>query len=167
MWTEAIILGLFGLLSTLIFKGKELYEVWIKFRESWRKSDDEKEATTVSDLREIIRELRSDNSAQKSAINFLSREQLRYIKAESDLWGYLQWLHDYAVNVCHQLKEQGLKVEEPPAMPAREILYRADAQEFQDKARETTSRLKKEIEKLSDQSAVVTPPPSPEQGPPS
>lgn len=141
MWTEAIILGLFGLISTLIFKGKELYETWIKFRESWREKDDAHESVTIKELRHIIEEHKKETSVLRSTVNFLSREQLRYIRVESDLWGYVQWLYDYAESVCRQLGDQGVKVDSPPPMPQREKFTPVNADAFEDRTRETQQRL--------------------------
>lgn len=160
MITEAVILGLFALITAVVAKAKELYEIWVKFKSESRSSDDAKESLTVNQLKDIIVELRKDNSTQKSAINFLSREQMRYIRAEEMLWGYVQWLHDYADNTCKILKEHGLKVEDPPPMPKREVWTVPDLADFQQRTQETKDRLEKELAKGSSSQNKPVPDPN-------
>jgi hypothetical protein len=139
--TEAIITAIGLVIGAILFRIKEIYEIWVRFRESWRKDDDSNERMVISELKDHIRSLKGESDNLKSQIIYLNHEQMECAIEEERLWGALTLVHHHITEQNEVIKAKGGVIGDTPPLPERRIRKRMDPDEFLKRTRELNSRL--------------------------
>lgn len=164
MITEALIVAVGGLFSILLFRIKEIYEIWVNFTVSLRKDEAVHESTVIAELKAHINRLTLESDSLRASIAFLTHEQLECSVEEERLWGALNLIHHHVVKQNEEMKQLGASPDETPPLPPRRIRSKMTPEEFFRRSAQTTVRLEEAAAAASNSRTGITqsgPPPSP------